>query len=63
MYLYHGSSQIRPNNQGAEITPRGLPDPYVNQNGIYIILLQHNTFGEATLHRGSDTPKPESPLS
>lgn len=30
------------NNQDAKTTPRGLPDPYAYQNGIYIILLQHN---------------------
>lgn len=49
------------NNQDAKTTPRGLPDPYAYQNGIYIILLQHNQ--EATLNRGSVTPRPESPFS
>lgn len=49
------------NNQDAKTTPRGLPDPYAYQNGIYIILLQHNQ--GATLDRGSVTPRPESSFS
>lgn len=47
--------------QDAKTTPRGLPDPYAYQNGIYIILLQHSQ--GATLDRGLVTPRPESPFS
>lgn len=47
--------------QDAKTTPRGLPDPYAYQNGIYIILLQHSQ--GTTLDRGLVTPRPESPFS